>query len=192
MVLWVRPWATNFNPRSPQGGATCSSAASANLSAFQSTLPARGSDIIGALNICSPSLFQSTLPARGSDLYKVLNWLICITEFQSTLPARGSDATAHEPLRRSPQISIHAPRKGERLSPVSYTGYGRKHFNPRSPQGGATLVLFLSAFHTVISIHAPRKGERPYKPVVLYIISWNFNPRSPQGGATNALCSCKK
>ena len=60
---------TNFNPRSPQGGATAFS---------------NGSIL--------PLIFQSTLPARGSD---ALN--------------SGLDDGIVQ------LISIHAPRKGERL-----------------------------------------------------------------------------
>ena len=36
------------------------------------------------------------------------------------------------------------------------------HFNPRSPQGGATAKDYIAvADNSIISIHAPRKGERP-------------------------------
>ena len=81
------------------------------------------------------------------------------------------------------EISIHAPRKGERHSTgytsawaiafqstlpargsdagISELHHGFTHFNPRSPQGGATLCSALALFRLAISIHAPRKGERP-------------------------------
>ena len=149
---------TYFNPRSPWGGATVSSANKINFTLFQSTLPVGGSD-------------QST------------SWpsIICIL-FQSTLPVGGSDQAPFTDLAYM-VISIHAPRGGERLSlrvrafsrrsfqstlPVGGSD-GRKppqsssqeYFNPRSPWGGATLRSFLLSGYQPISIHAPRGGERP-------------------------------
>ena len=58
-------------------------------------------------------------------------------KFQSTLPARGSD-----PM-------------------VKNIFYVFRYFNPRSPQGGATMPYFKESLYIDISIHAPRKGERP-------------------------------
>ena len=60
---------------------------------------------------------------------------------------------------RTPNISIHAPRKGVRPAPLALE-------NPH-----------------VISIHAPRKGVRRYG-AALYSSADDFNPRTPQGGAT--------
>ena len=57
-------------------------------------------------------------------------------KFQSTLPARGSD-----PM-------------------VKNIFYVFRYFNPRSPQGGATMPYFKESLYIDISIHAPRKGER--------------------------------
>ena len=79
--------------------------------------------------------FQSTLPARGSDSRNA-SANVSALSFQSTLPARGSDPLAN------------AQRT------ISF------YFNPRSPQGGATLAVGRVAGHLCISIHAPRKGER--------------------------------
>ena len=62
-----------------------------SLKAFQSTLPARGSDILKFEDWCKEHEFQSTLPARGSDV-AVSAYKKVLTSFQSTLPARGSDA----------------------------------------------------------------------------------------------------
>ena len=57
-----------FNPRSPRGGATYTlNDWDDLLLAFQSTLPARGSDIHSLIPGISVGVFQSTLPARGSD-----------------------------------------------------------------------------------------------------------------------------
>ena len=57
-------------------------------------------------------------------------------------------------------ISIHAPRKGERLLGTGSLKRRNQDFNPRSPQGGATALRDIFGAVDVISIHAPRKGER--------------------------------
>ena len=106
--------------------------------AFQSTLPARGSDLVDYFHPLDSLTFQSTLPARGSD-QKLLILLIMLGIFQSTLPARGSDNYFQLLLHTQCPISIHAPRKGERLwEPYGFSGM--VYFNPRSPQGGATFA----------------------------------------------------
>ena len=104
-------------------------------------------------------------------------------------------------------ISIHAPRKGERRCPCGGLWPPARYFNPRSPQGGATLSYMPSLRIVLISIHAPRKGERQACCIALPnsckfqstlpargsdnsghrirpSTTNNFNPRSPQGGAT--------
>ena len=54
-------------------------------------------------------------------------------QFQSTLPARGATPPA-ACRRRTPPISIHAPRTGSDRS-CARTGMLSAHFNPRSPHG---------------------------------------------------------
>ena len=61
--------------------------------------------------------------------------------FQSTLPTRGSDAEPSPPGRR-------------------------RHFNPRSPRGGATVCRAALRRIKHISIHAPHEGERPKSSIV--------------------------
>ena len=56
--------------------------------------------------------------------------------FQSTLPTRGSD-----PSLAGARCAI-------------------PHFNPRSPRGGATVLISSNRFKSFISIHAPHEGER--------------------------------
>ena len=158
-------------------------------SAFQSTLPTRGSD-----PFLSPSpfwvfIFQSTLPTRGSDVLPLLSkiesrisihaphegerQIFCRpyparSGFQSTLPTRGSDRGA----------GIHSASQAD--------------FNPRSPRGGATFTIFI--IHTrreFISIHAPHEGERPPYSLHTKRLPCDFNPRSPQGGATVVPCSVR-
>ena len=80
---------TDFNPRSPRGGATQAPRHKGRGQLFQSTLPTRGSDPAAHLSISTPCVFQSTLPTRGSD-------------------------TMTHRLFRHTKISIHAPHEGER------------------------------------------------------------------------------
>ena len=173
-----------FNPRSPQGGATTDTAYFHDyIYGFQSTLPARGSDLYRNRRGRRGRNFNPRSPQGGATLYSGLS--PCISTFQSTLPARGSDThgTFILDLR---YISIHAPRKGE-----------RRHCH--RPQ----------QIRQIISIHAPRKGERQYVPTtqaaeLLFQSTlpargsdapWrpvpralnDFNPRSPQGGATSSV-----
>ena len=134
------------------------------------------------VSLISPYKFQSTLPARGSD--DKLNASITREQkFQSTLPARGSDYLYPRLVTTCPQISIHAPRKGERPN-GAYDAIARDKFQSTLPARGSDIrpkiiykivVVFQStlpargsdvavvkalAADKIISIHAPRKGER--------------------------------
>ncbi len=144
--------------------------------------PHEGERLFGTAEDGVPVLFQSTLPTRGSDaLYaSCRRWR---SSFQSTLPTRGSDL-----LRSARWCTL-------------------RHFNPRSPRGGATDIQYKRQRRIPISIHAPHEGERlggsksMGKKVKISIHAphegerrtsahgasahnSNFNPRSPRGGAT--------
>ncbi len=129
-----------------------------------------------------PRIFQSTLPARGSDI--VNRHIIHNDHNFNPRSPRGGATVFCQFARVELEISIHAPREGERQSSTD-TSY--------------TTIT--------ISIHAPREGERP--PLLsadTRIIAFqstlpargsdgscnnsgrrsgNFNPRSPRGGATS-------
>ena len=116
--------------------------------AFQSTLPARGSDNSTPQYVHRLSRFQSTLPARGSD-GSPASFRHTAYGFQSTLPARGSDIIpSHSARDRVCNFNPRSPQGGATRSYASppFTGY--KNFNPRSPQGGATssVPLAVTAF----------------------------------------------
>ena len=120
-------------------------------------------------------------PARGSDDCCKNNTKMS-KNFNPRPPQGGA---TYRPTKKEKQgyISIHAPRKGERLSNQSFNVAGSN-----------------------ISIHAPRKGERRRRALTRcsvvgfqsmlptrgsdYIIMTfihtfgHFNPRSPRGGAT--------
>ena len=81
----------DFNPRTPQGGAT-------GLTLFAE----------------HRSLFQSTHPARGCDADHTKTAGECRL-FQSTHPARGCDDKFERQKAYIRKISIHAPREGVRL-----------------------------------------------------------------------------
>ena len=155
--------------------------------------------------LSSTALFQSTLPARGSDI-NLPAGVYANGGFQSTLPARGSDFYASNQRRANVQISIHAPREGERRG-LDNTRATTGNFNPRSPRGGATarlrkIIMLPLKFQSTlpargsdrgmplakaagkISIHAPREGERPWVRIPGRKWPSDFNPRSPRGGAT--------
>ena len=83
--------ACDFNPRSPQGGATFPApSSSSSLRRFQSTLPARGSDFTGCCKGFGMVSISIHAPRKGE---------------------RRVFACVYGDVLR---ISIHAPRKGER------------------------------------------------------------------------------
>ena len=169
------------------------------LSAFQSTLPARGATERRAA-IPGVKLFQSTLPARGatqaghsaSPLLPYFNPRSPHGErlisrrfgFPRRLisihaPRTGSDGRTHEGGLNEASISIHAPRTGSDIINVFYIACQLK-FQSTLPARGATagrVPIFSSA---EISIHAPRTGsDWTYKPSQGSL--HDFNPRSPHG-----------
>ena len=84
-------------------------------------------------------------------------------------------------------ISIHAPRKGERLYACHVAILYHVHFNPRSPQGGATRLNFVKRQKTGdFNPRSPQGGATPQL-IAQAKSMMDFNPRSPQGGATYYL-----
>ena len=160
-LSWIRK--SDFNPRSPRGGATllwfswCAIRAKISIHA-----PHEGE----RLSLLPPSPQSSNISihaphegerhAPGAYRLDIINISIHAPHegerpkykdhpavamlFQSTLPTRGSD-----------------------LLPVAAIGIDL-HFNPRSPRGGATAVLIVHARGGFISIHAPHEGERQKPP----------------------------
>ena len=157
----VSAYFSDFNPRSPRGGATMSARQDAGLFIpFQSTLPTRGSDRYRSWTRWRTMTFQSTLPTRGSDLVPTRISPTCrpfqstlptrgsdairsafsqsYTGFQSTLPTRGSDELAARLLPVSHEFQSTLPTRGSDY--VAAVGFLHvRHFNPRSPRGGATI-----------------------------------------------------
>ena len=169
-----------FNPRSPRGGATDQPGQARDFAVFQSTLPARGSDLVPVIFQTVQELFQSTLPARGSDI-GVARLDTYTGRFNPRSPRGGatSEEVFTNPLIR---VSIHAPREGERLSCPSRP-HAIKWFQSTLPARGSDKVFCLPYYPSIsfqstlpargsdihirycltlggVSIHAPREGER--------------------------------
>ena len=147
---------------------------------FQSTLPARGSDV-RPTDLCEQLWGFNPRSPRGGATVLTIDPTASLV-FQSTLPARGSDIGFDTVVAQV------------------------KSFNPRSPRGGATRPPRQGSYLIVVSIHAPREGERPTTnpsaatpdvfqstlpargsdsiQVVFRCQPYSFNPRSPRGGAT--------
>ena len=101
-----------FNPRSPRGGATTLRHDEGGSSAVSIHAPREGERPYAEDELVPSFMFQSTLPARGSDILTAI--MPAEARFQSTLPARGSDITPVTKYASSWAVSIHAPREGER------------------------------------------------------------------------------
>ena len=157
------PLRTNFNPRSPRGGATGRRSERRICRGISIHAPHEGERHFGRgrqrpclqISIHAPHegerrfcrkhlkprmcAFQSTLPTRGSDFAGHRDNAVPV-KFQSTLPTRGSDAFGAKILRPRQRISIHAPHEGERPRASGTPFALATNFNPRSPRGGATIV----------------------------------------------------
>ena len=153
VIIWY------FNPRSPRGGATGVRQGEAALVIFQSTLPARGSDLCPCGLARRRGYFNPRSPRGGATGLAVKQHIS--TSFQSTLPARGSDEEAEAKAAKATKFQSTLPARGSDQMRVGCRG-SLYHFNPRSPRGGATGWRCTYNEYPNISIHAPREGERLY------------------------------
>jgi len=174
--------------------------------AFQSTLPARGSDEQDDANqnrhrqvsIHAPR--EGERPAReGAEAAQ--------TAFQSTLPARGSDQACNITVLVAWHVSIHAPREGERrptvrnlagVQPVSIhapregerpidlltpLAVGREFQSTLPARGSDTFVTFAPSNQAQFQSTLPARGSDSGR-LRRFPTGRCFNPRSPRGGAT--------
>ena len=176
----------DFNPRSPQGGATwCSRPVLTSTSPFQSTLPARGSDTIRFVSFVFPPYFNPRSPQGGATSSFFFSHRQ-LPYFNPRSPQGGATAS-NRSTGHNVRISIHAPRKGERPSP-EVAPIRAVYISIHAPRKGERrCAQRLSCPIGAISIHAPRKGERRYATPTATLTTPDFNPRSPQGGATIAV-----
>ena len=166
--------------------------------------PRKGERPASAYCVMCPPYFNPRSP-QGGATFPPSFFTSAVAVFQSTLPARGSDFGAGGCLHGRPLFQSTLPARGSDI-PRANPPYAPLHFNPRSPQGGATILPSPILLFRTISIHAPRKGERQSRRI-MYVCTmifqstlpargsdlrisrhvvriYNFNPRSPQGGAT--------
>ncbi len=113
----INDLAANFNPRSPRGGAT--------WARLQGTIHRR--------------YFNPRSPRGGATKFAQA----VATGFYISIhaPHEGERLGAVSTYRRGKAISIHAPHEGERRIVVIVSPSSAADFNPRSPRGGATILL---------------------------------------------------
>ena len=149
---------------------------------FQSTLPTRGSDIpIAHMLLMQYSSFNPRSPRGGATLIlfhfshireqvsihaphegERPTWQPTATPalwFQSTLPTRGSDQTSSTSESGGGGFNPRSPRGGATML-LNLLMWKMMSFNPRSPRGGATDVIAQTGDKNDVSIHAPHEGER--------------------------------
>ncbi len=129
-----------------------------------------------------PMVISIHAPHEGERLTHGFSTPELLGHFNPRSPRGG--ATPSPPWRRRQRnISIHAPHEGERRpkdwinlwgwvfqstlptrgSDAGWSGCclsWATNFNPRSPRGGATIVVNVHKDLLRISIHAPHEGER--------------------------------
>ena len=181
-ITFFSDFLQNFNPRSPHGERLYIWRYGRSLSAFQSTLPARGATWCACdWNGCFCISIHA--PRTGSDERLMCAPIYCET-FQSTLPARG--ATLPPPsCRASRRISIHAPRTGSDRLDASRVG--RADISIHAPRTGSDLVNLQAPDSRAISIHAPRTGSDRW---LLHhrLLCCSFQSTLPARGATGRRC----
>ena len=166
-----------FNPRSAQGGATTCRTSGRNGFPHFNPRSAQGG---------ATGLIYGNISPLGISIHA---------------PRKAERRRAARSACNRSSISIHAPRKAERHV-TDDNSVSRKHFNPRSAQGGATFVMLLPLsvvgyFNprsaqggatslikyiisiNIISIHAPRKAERPVWFLSL-VLSVNISIHAPR------------
>ena len=102
----------NFNPRSPRGGATPTRCYDSGIFSISIHAPREGERRKGKDVLFNFAIFQSTLPARGSDLHNTTVNRPTIN-FNPRSPRGGATVVNRVYITRV-TISIHAPREGER------------------------------------------------------------------------------
>ena len=151
-----------FNPRSPRGGATYGLWATPHGTAFQSTLPTRGSDFGSCHLFFLRENFNPRSPRGGATLETIKE--IIKPKISIHAPHEGERQMLPRTSDYCPQISIHAPHEGERQNPCSCNLHGTK-----------------------VSIHAPHEGERQRKSAFVCSISANLLNIIHCGAVTRAV-----
>ncbi len=184
----------SFNPR-PRVGGDPDSRRSPVFAMFQST-PPRGGRRHGSGSLTTSSRFQSTPPRGGRPIAGRARLVASV--FQSTPPRGGRPASRRE-LRRTAEVSIHAPAWGAtiadrtaRVADVSIhaPAWGRladgpqrpalQWFQSTPPRGGRRKAVIARVATAPVSIHAPAWGRR--RLAAGTVSADGFNPRPRVGG----------
>ena len=158
------------------------------------------------VSVSSCTAFQSTLPTRGSDGFVQSP---CPLQYTVSIhaPHEGERRTATHLPALGLVVSIHAPHEGERPSAHHSQKHDKSvsihapHEGERPPHGDKIFAILLVSIHAPhegerpcraglggacmgVSIHAPHEGERHCPYCAGHKGGKGFNPRSPRGGAT--------
>ena len=129
---------TDFNPRSPRGGATAH----------------YGVDKYG-------DIISIHAPHEGERLWLTLSRTRVRGHFNPRSPRGGATRKQRRAIYPCWPISIHAPHEGERLNELVV----QSAFNAISihapHEGERRVYLYMTMIPYDISIHAPHEGERP-------------------------------
>ena len=176
----------NFNPRSPQGGATATKHQKQASGDDFNPRSRKGERQDKAAKHYHHMDFNPRSP-RGGATHQMD---ICSRhhQFQSTLPTRGSDCfTSREQREEFMNFNPRSPRGGATLYTKCFSA-SPQYFNPRSPRGGATSMYIRICYRKKpFQSTLPTRGSdagRAHCPLPMPY----FNPRSPRGGATMMSC----
>ena len=150
----------NFNPRTPQGGATYVATAR-KVVMFN---------------------FNPRTPQGGATLRRYIKCMLLTISIHA--PRKGVRRRSHKDGGRVQIISIHAPHEGVRpICPCSFSAV--EIFQSTHPTRGCDGQLLASFLHTRISIHAPHEGVRPVVLAPVYYLICPFQSTHPTRG-----CDC--
>ena len=196
----------NFNPRTPERGATPRLKAASTSDCISIHAPLSGvrhRKSGGCIYLPGISIHAPLSGVRPCSLSRlVVNLRISIHAPLSGVRLGHREAggevqkaiSIHAPLsgvRRRHVLQQHGrqdfnPRTPERgaTTDSSKTTGSCTHFNPRTPERGATHDILRIRVKAVISIHAPLSGVRRKQISYDVFSRFYFNPRTPERGAT--------
>ena len=175
------PASSSFNPRSPRGGATYLAHDVCYRVLVSIHAPREGERRRSASVQAASRMFQSTLPARGSDLMPA-DGVEGGVAVSIHAPREGERLMSWSHFDRLLTVSIHAPREGERLADNSRIASGAT-VSIHAPREGERPALCSGCLGFVaVSIHAPREGERRFADVAA-AFAWVFQSTLPARGS---------
>jgi len=152
----------SFNPRSPRGGATLESVTDDEFHAVSIHAPREGERHVGLAHPLPVNAFQSTLPARGSDDVQPAR-AACTDNVSIHAPREGERRHSKARPPRLPRFQSTLPARGSDKRGMK-DGRNYRPFQSTLPARGSDLADLYSVFPArTVSIHAPREGERPEK-----------------------------